>query len=122
MSNISKFARSPQGKKLARQAKDVATDPKTKRKIEEVRKDMAARKSPSAEVQRGSARWRPQLGEQQLGVHRADELAQRLGARGDDLGRAVDLDLAGQAVEQHADLLARPAAAAPRGSAACRRP
>ena len=62
-----------------------------------------------------------QLGEQQLRVHRADQLAQRLGARGDDLGGAVGLDLAGEAVEQRADLLLRRAARAPRGSAACRR-
>ena len=46
-----------------------------------------------------------QLGQQQLGVHRADQLAQRLGARRDDLGGAVDLDLAGEAVEQRPDLL-----------------
>ena len=31
----------------------------------------------------------PQLPEQQLRVHRADQLAQRLGSRGDDLDRAV---------------------------------
>src|SRR5579884_3363874 len=47
----------------------------------------------------------PQFGQQQLGVHRADELPQRLGARGDDLGRPVDLDPAGQAVEQDPHLL-----------------
>ena len=31
--------------------------------------------------------------EQQLGVHGADQLAQRLGARGDDLHGALDVDL-----------------------------
>ena len=45
-----------------------------------------------------------QLGEQQLGVHRADQVAQRLGAGGDDLGRALDGDLAGEPVQQRADL------------------
>jgi len=39
----------------------------------------------------------PQLGQHQLGVHGAQQLAQRLGARGDDVGGAVGLDLAGQA-------------------------
>ena len=56
-----------------------------------------------------------QLGEQQLGVHGADELAQRLGARGDDVRRALDADLAGEPLEQVADLLlARAAASASR--------
>jgi hypothetical protein len=45
------------------------------------------------------------LGLEHLGVQRADELAQRLGARRDDLRRPLDLDLAGEAVEQRADLL-----------------
>ena len=46
-----------------------------------------------------------QLGEQELRVHRADEVAQRLGARRDDLHRALDLDLAGEPIEQRPDLL-----------------
>jgi hypothetical protein len=37
-----------------------------------------------------------QLGQQHLGVHHADEVAQRLGAGGDDLGGAVGADLAGK--------------------------
>src|SRR3569832_2562903 len=46
-----------------------------------------------------------QLGEQQLRVQRADLLAQRRGAGGDDLDRAVLLDGPGEAAEQHAHLL-----------------
>ena len=38
-------------------------------------------------------------------MHRADQVAQWLGARGDDLHGALDLDLAGEALEQRADLL-----------------
>ena len=38
-------------------------------------------------------------------MHRADELAQRLGARRDDLDRPLDRDLARQAVQQRPDLL-----------------
>src|SRR5947209_14954024 len=46
-----------------------------------------------------------ELGEQQLGVHRADQLAQGLDAGGHDLHRALDLDLAGETVDERADLL-----------------
>ncbi len=46
-----------------------------------------------------------ELGEQQLGVDRPDQLAQRLRAGRDDLVRALHLDLAGEAVEQRAQLL-----------------
>ena len=46
-----------------------------------------------------------ELGAQQLGVHRADQLAQRPAPGADDLGGALGADLAGQAVEQRADLL-----------------
>ena len=38
-------------------------------------------------------------------MHGADELAEGLRAGGDDLRRAIHLDLAGQAVEQRAHLL-----------------
>ena len=43
--------------------------------------------------------------DQQLGVHRADQLAQRIGAGLHDLQRALDVDLAGEPLEQRADLL-----------------
>src|SRR5207244_2287352 len=46
-----------------------------------------------------------QLGEQELRVHRAQQLAQRLHARLDDLKRALDVHLARQAAEQSAHLL-----------------
>jgi hypothetical protein len=46
MSNIAKFAQSPQGKKLARQAKQIANDPKTKQRIESFRQDVAERRKP----------------------------------------------------------------------------
>ena len=38
-------------------------------------------------------------------MHRADEVAQRFRTGGDDLQCALDLDLAGEAIEQDADLL-----------------
>jgi hypothetical protein len=37
MSSVTKFARSPQGRRLADQAVRAAKDPKTKRQIEQVR-------------------------------------------------------------------------------------
>src|SRR5258708_7874031 len=52
-----------------------------------------------------SATLAPQLGEQQLGVHRADQLAQRLRAGADDLRGAVRRHAPGQPLQQDADLL-----------------
>jgi hypothetical protein len=46
LSRIATFARSPQGRKLAAQAKKVATDPETKRKIEDARRRLAKRNKP----------------------------------------------------------------------------
>lgn len=40
---LSKFARSPQGKKLARQAQDYAKSPEGKAKIAQVREQVAKR-------------------------------------------------------------------------------
>jgi hypothetical protein len=44
MNRISRFARSPQGKRFTRKAMDVAKDPKTRGKIEEFRRRRAAGK------------------------------------------------------------------------------
>jgi hypothetical protein len=43
---IAKFATSPQGRRLAAQAKRYAQDPETKRKIEDARKRVADRRKP----------------------------------------------------------------------------
>src|SRR5205823_2875227 len=53
----------------------------------------------------GSAVLAVQLGEQQLRVHRPDEIAQRLRPGGDDVDGALDLHLARKAVQERADLL-----------------
>ena len=44
VSKISRFARGPQGKKLAGQARRCASDPKNKRKIEQLRARYAGRR------------------------------------------------------------------------------
>lgn len=44
MSKVARFAASPQGKKLADRAKQVASDPNTKRKIEEIRGKASSKK------------------------------------------------------------------------------
>lgn len=44
MNSISRLARSPQGKRLARRAVDAAKDPKTRRQIEEARRKLAERR------------------------------------------------------------------------------
>jgi hypothetical protein len=41
MSKVTRFARSPQGRKMADQAKRYASDPKNKAKIEQYRKKFA---------------------------------------------------------------------------------
>ena len=38
LSKVARFAQSPQGRKLANRAKEMANDPKNKQKIEEFRK------------------------------------------------------------------------------------
>ncbi len=43
MSKVARFARSPQGRKLADRAKQMANDPKNRRKVEQLR-DRASRK------------------------------------------------------------------------------
>lgn len=44
MSRLTRFARSPQGRKLANQAQRWASDPKNRQKIEGVRKRVASRR------------------------------------------------------------------------------
>ena len=44
MSKLSKFARAPQGRKLADRAMTAAKDPKTRKQIEEARRKLAARR------------------------------------------------------------------------------
>jgi hypothetical protein len=62
MGRISKFAKSPQGKKLMKQAQDLAKDPRTKQKVEQARerlthKDKPAGAKPKASGERsGTAR------------------------------------------------------------------
>jgi len=46
LSRLSRFARSPQGRKAVDQAKRVARDPNTKRKIEDARKRLSTRGRP----------------------------------------------------------------------------
>jgi hypothetical protein len=46
LNRISKFATSPQGRKLTEQAKKVASDPETKRKIEDARQRLTKRNKP----------------------------------------------------------------------------
>lgn len=43
MSKVARFARSPQGRKMADQAKRYASDPKNRQKIEQYRKKFANR-------------------------------------------------------------------------------
>ena len=45
MSRIAQFARSPQGRKLAGQAKRWASDPKNRQKIDDVRRRVASRRT-----------------------------------------------------------------------------
>jgi hypothetical protein len=42
MNKISRFARSPKGKQLARKATDMAKDPRTKAKVEQFRRRRAS--------------------------------------------------------------------------------
>ena len=44
MNRLTKLANSPQGRKLAEKAKDVANDPKTKAKIEDAKRKLAERR------------------------------------------------------------------------------
>ena len=44
ISKISRFARSPQGRKLADKAMTAAKDPKTRKQIDEARRKLAARR------------------------------------------------------------------------------
>jgi hypothetical protein len=46
LNKLTTFARSPQGRKLAQQAKKVAQDPATKRKIEDARQRLMKRDKP----------------------------------------------------------------------------
>jgi hypothetical protein len=43
LNRIGKFAKTPQGKKLMKQAQDLAKDPKTKQKIEDARERLTHR-------------------------------------------------------------------------------
>jgi hypothetical protein len=44
MSRVARFARSPQGKKVAGQAKDFASKPENRRKIEQLRSRFARKR------------------------------------------------------------------------------
>lgn len=46
MSMISRFARSPQGRRMAQQAMNYARSPEGKRKISDVRRQLATRRKP----------------------------------------------------------------------------
>jgi hypothetical protein len=46
MDRISKFARSPQGRKLTDDAKRAASDPKNRRRLDDVRKRLMSRGKP----------------------------------------------------------------------------
>ncbi len=47
MGRLAKFARSPQGRRLAGQATRAARDPKTRRQIEQVRTRLTQRRRPA---------------------------------------------------------------------------
>ncbi|HUR86077.1 MAG TPA: hypothetical protein VMY78_12085 [Solirubrobacteraceae bacterium] len=49
MNRLTKLANSPQGRKLAEKAKDVANDPKTKAKIEDAKRKLAERRGGGAD-------------------------------------------------------------------------
>ena len=44
ISRVSKFARSPQGHKVIEEGKRLARDPETRRKLDQARKRLAAKK------------------------------------------------------------------------------
>ncbi len=46
VARVARFARSPQGRRLAGQAVRAAKDPKTKRQIEQVRRRLATKRQP----------------------------------------------------------------------------
>jgi hypothetical protein len=46
MSKLARFARSPHGRRMARQAMDYAKSPEGKRRIADVRRQLAARRRP----------------------------------------------------------------------------
>ena len=46
MSKLARLARSPQGRRLTRQAMDYAKSPEGKRRIADVRRQLAARRRP----------------------------------------------------------------------------
>jgi hypothetical protein len=46
MSKLARFARSPHGRRMARQAMDYAKSPEGKRRIADVRRQLAARRKP----------------------------------------------------------------------------
>jgi hypothetical protein len=48
MSIVARFARSPQGRRMAQQAMHYAKSPEGKRKIADARKQLAARRKPRA--------------------------------------------------------------------------
>jgi hypothetical protein len=48
LGRIGKFAKSPQGKKLVKQAQDMAKDPDTKKKIADARERLTHRDKPAA--------------------------------------------------------------------------
>jgi hypothetical protein len=46
MTTLARFARSPQGRRMAQQAMNYAKSPEGKRKIEDARRQLAARRKP----------------------------------------------------------------------------
>ena len=46
MSKLARFARSPQGRRMARQAMDYAKSPEGKRRIADARRQLASRSKP----------------------------------------------------------------------------
>ena len=46
MNKVARFARSPQGRKLAERAKQMAQDPNNRRKIEELRGRVSRKRTP----------------------------------------------------------------------------
>jgi hypothetical protein len=51
LSRIGKFAKTPQGKKLMKQAQELAKDPDTKKKIEDARKRLMHKDKPEPPAQ-----------------------------------------------------------------------
>jgi hypothetical protein len=62
LGRIGKFAKSPQGKKMMQQAQQIAKDPKTKQKIEEVRGRLAHKDQHATQEHKPAAPANPPTG------------------------------------------------------------